>query len=123
MLYNIPFYCISYFIHHSSSNGHLGCFYLLAIANIAALNTGKQLSIEFLLSVFGGYILRSGIAESYGNSMGFPSSSAVRICLEYRSCSFDPWVGKIPWRRAWQPTTIFLHGEAHGQRSLVGCIP
>ena len=36
---------------------------------------------------------------------------------------FDPWVGKIPWRRAWQPTPILLPGESHGQRSLVGCGP
>ena len=34
-----------------------------------------------------------------------------------------PWVGKIPQRRAWQPTPIFLPGEFHGQRSLVGCSP
>ena len=33
---------------------------------------------------------------------------------------FDPWVGKIPWRRKWQPTPLFLSGESHGQRSLVG---
>ena len=32
---------------------------------------------------------------------------------------FDPWVGKIPWRRAWLPTPLFLPGESHGQRSLV----
>ena len=31
---------------------------------------------------------------------------------------FSPWVGKIPWRRAWQPTPVFLPGESHGQRSL-----
>jgi len=31
---------------------------------------------------------------------------------------FDPWVRKIPWRRAWQPTPVFLPGESHGQRSL-----
>ena len=31
-----------------------------------------------------------------------------------------PWVGKIPWRRAWQPTPIFSPGESHGQKSLVG---
>ena len=36
---------------------------------------------------------------------------------------FDPWVGKIPWRRAWQPTPVFLPGESHGQRSLVGYSP
>ena len=33
---------------------------------------------------------------------------------------FDPWVGKISWRRKWQPTPVFLPGEFHGQRSLVG---
>ena len=33
---------------------------------------------------------------------------------------FNPWVRKIPWRRKWQPTPVFLPGESHGQRSLVG---
>ena len=33
---------------------------------------------------------------------------------------FDPWMGKIPWSRKWQPTPVFLPGESHGQRSLVG---
>ena len=37
--------------------------------------------------------------------------------------SSDPWVGKIPWRREWLPTPVFLLGEFHGQRSLVGCSP
>ena len=36
---------------------------------------------------------------------------------------FDPWVGKTPWRREWQPTPVFLLGEFHGQRSLVGYSP
>ena len=36
---------------------------------------------------------------------------------------FDPWVGKIPWRRAWHPTAVFLPGESRGQRSLAGCGP
>ena len=31
---------------------------------------------------------------------------------------FDPWVGKIPWRRPWQPTSVFFPGESYGQRSL-----
>ena len=34
-----------------------------------------------------------------------------------------PWVGKMPWRRAQPPTPVFLPGESHGQRSLVGCSP
>ena len=35
----------------------------------------------------------------------------------------DPWIGENPWRRAWQPTPVFLNGESHGQRSLVGYSP
>ena len=36
---------------------------------------------------------------------------------------FNPCVGKIPWRRVWQPTPVFLTGEFHGQRSLTGYNP
>ena len=36
---------------------------------------------------------------------------------------FDPWVGKIPWRRKWQPTPVFLPEKSHGWRSLVGYSP
>ena len=38
-------------------------------------------------------------------------------CKRHRS---DPWVGKIPWSRKWQPTPVFLPGEFHRQRSLGG---
>ena len=34
-----------------------------------------------------------------------------------------PWVRKIPWRRKWQPTPVFVPGESHGQRSLAGYCP
>ena len=46
----------------------------------------------------------------------------VRICLQCGKNGFNPWVRKIPWRRAWQPTPVFLPGESHGQRSLEGYI-
>ena len=36
---------------------------------------------------------------------------------------FDSWVGKIPWKRKWTPTPVFLTGESHGQRSLAGYSP
>ena len=45
------------------------------------------------------------------------------ICLQRRRSGFDPWVGKISWRRKWPPTPVFLPGEFHGQRSLVGYNP
>ena len=40
-----------------------------------------------------------------------------------RRPGFDPWVRKIPWRRKWQPTSVFLPGKFHGQRSLGGYSP
>ena len=59
--------------------------------------------------------------------MGFSSDasgeeSACR-CRRHKRRGFDPWVGKIPWRRELQPTPVFLPGESHGQRSLVGYSP
>ena len=44
----------------------------------------------------------------------------VKTHLKYGRPGFDPWIGKIPWRRKWQPTLIFLPGELHGQRILAG---
>ena len=40
-----------------------------------------------------------------------------------RKCRFDPWVRKIPWRRKWLSTPVFLPVKFHGQRSLAGYIP
>ena len=59
--------------------------------------------------------------------MGFPGSAGGKEstcqCRKHRRLAFDPWVGKIPWRRAWQPTPEFLPGKPHGLRSLVGYGP
>ena len=41
------------------------------------------------------------------------------VCLQSGRPGFDPWDGKIPWRRKWQPTPVLLPGKSHGQRSLV----
>ena len=55
---------------------------------------------------------------------GFPGGSdGKKICLQCRRPWFDPWVGKIPWRREWKPTPVFWPRESHGQRSLVGYSP
>ena len=43
--------------------------------------------------------------------------------IQCRRPRFDPWVGKIPWRRKWQPTPVFLPGKFHGWRSMVGYSP
>ena len=52
------------FFIHSSVDGHLGCFHVLAIVNSAAMNNGTHVSLSILVS--SGYMLRSGIAGSYG---------------------------------------------------------
>ena len=45
------------------------------------------------------------------------SEESTCQCWRHRRCEFDPWVGKTPWRRKWQPTPVFLPGESHGRRS------
>ena len=54
--------------------------------------------------------------------MGFPGGSDSKESACGRP-GFDPWVGKFPWRRKWQPTPVFLPGESQGQRSLAGYCP
>ena len=44
-------------------------------------------------------------------------------CSGCKRCRFYPWVRKIPWRKKQQPTSVFLLGKSHGQRSLVGYSP
>ena len=59
-----------------------------------------------------------GILHSYSVN-GFPWwLSSKASSSQNRRCRFSPWVGKIPWRRKWQPTPVFLPGESHGRRSL-----
>ena len=52
-----------------------------------------------------------------------PKKKKKESACQCRRCRFDPWVRKIPWRRKWQPTPVFLPGELHGQRSLAGYSP
>ena len=49
--------------------------------------------------------------------------SQLRFHLQCRRLGFDSWVRKIPWRRKWQLTPVFLPGKSHGQRSLGGYSP
>ena len=56
-------------------------------------------------------------------SLGFSSGpNGKESACQCRRHGFNPWVGKIPWSRKWQPTLVFLPGKFHGQRSLAGYI-
>ena len=48
-------------------------------------------------------------------------TQTVKCLPTVRETWFDPWAKKIPWRRKWQPTPVFLPGESQGQQGLVGC--
>jgi len=54
--------------------------------------------------------------------MGFPGGASGKVpasrCRRPKRLGFDPGVGKLPWRRAWQPSPVSFPGESHGQRSL-----
>ena len=72
------------------------------------------------------FIAEHGVSFLVG-PMGFPGGASGKEptcqCRRHKRHSFHPWVGKIPWRRAWQLTPVFLPGESHGQRNLVGYSP
>ena len=56
--------------------------------------------------------------------LGFSGgASGKESACQCRRCRFSPWVKKIPWRRKWQTTPVFLPGKFHGQRSRVGYSP
>ena len=58
---------------------------------------------------------------------GFPGGTSDKEpgcqCRRCKRLRFDPYARKIPWRREWEPTPVFLPGDSHGQRSLVGYSP
>ena len=55
--------------------------------------------------------------------VGFPGGAKIKNLPNNVANSFDALVGKIPWRRKWQPTPVFLPRKSRGQRGLVGYSP
>ena len=93
----------------------------------------KQFSI-LLIQLYTSYLLwaahllslptKDMSKEKLGAKQGLPWwISGKEPIWRCRRHGFDPWTGKIPWRRKWQPTSVFLPGETHGQRNLVGYTP
>ena len=77
--------------------------------------SSERPSTYWLLSLREGFPGGTSGKEPTCQCRGWSSQSQRR-----KRCGFDPWVGKIPCRRAWQPTPVFLPGKSHGQRSLTG---
>ena len=60
------------------------------------------------------------ICGHFKSPSGSGSKESACQCRRHRRYGFDPWVRKIPWRRKWQPTPVFLPGKSPGQKSLEG---
>ena len=74
------------FLIHSSADGHLGCFHVLAMINSAAMNVGVHMSLSDVVSLV--CMPRSGIAGSYGRSIsssppGFPRAPLLPFVLPH----------------------------------------
>ena len=93
------------FFIHPSTHGHLGCLHVLAILS------------NFMMSIFVTWLITRSLT---GSGSGKETTCQ---CRRRKRRGFDSWVGKIPWRRKWQSTPVFLPGEFHGWRTLVGYSP
>ena len=94
------------FFMHSSIDGRLGSFHVLAILHSAYL----PLFLCDLASVF--------TFQSFAGG----SDGKIACCQCWRP-KFNPWVGRIPWRRKWQTTPVPLSGKFHERRKLIGYSP
>ena len=86
----------------------------------------SKYSVEFLILYRRPLLIFYFIGSSV-YMLGFPGGTSGKEtacqCRRCKRCSFNPWVGKMPWKRAWQPTPVFLPGGSHGQRNLAHYSP
>ena len=95
----------------------------------------SQVQVQRTVRRRGAFEARSGSKVGQGPVLFFPRSyfwgfpggasgkESACQCRRYKRGGFNAWVKKIPWRRKWQPTPVFLPGKSHGQRSLAGYRP
>ena len=104
------------------SNAHLCRFFLTLTGSWANLLVRLQAPSWAHVRTSASSHERHSINDSPASFWGFPGIARVKESARQRRrhkrCRFDPWIQKIPWRRKWQPTPIFLPGEPQGQRRL-----
>ena len=106
--------------------GMVGTLYLCSTASVAPAGLWKAGGGGRCQLGPRGPLVRNtrGLCASWASSQGFPGGTSGKEsscrCRRHGGLSFHSWVGKIPWRRKWQPTPVFLPGEFCGQRSLAG---
>ena len=127
----------------AAQNKHFYCFYIVFWNTVAHfLNPPGSIASTFLsptVCPWCGDLAWKGVQGGlFWGSMRHPASGtlglqqASQVVLVIKnlpanagdmSPGFDPWVSKIPWRKAWQPSPVILPRESHGQSSLVGYSP
>ena len=96
---------------------------MLSDRTLAAFQVYFSVLLINYYKVIGKYGLSSCLSYTWASQVALISGKEP---CQYRRCrrrGFNPGVGKIPWRRAQQPTPVFLPGEPHGQRSLASYSP
>ena len=105
-------------------NTGVGCHFLLQCMKVKSESEAAQscptLSDPMDCSLPGSSVHGFSRQEYWS---GVPLPSPTSQYRRPKRHKFDPWVRKIPWKRAWQPTLVFWPGESHGQRSLAGYSP
>ena len=122
--------------HSPSWRGHATTFWLPQLELSGSAGQTEQYKHGcprfWLVQPFLAFVLNGKQEEPMGREfrkgcVGFPGGSSGKEptcqCRRLKRRRLDPWDRKTPWRRAWQPSPIFLPGEPHGQRSLVGYSP
>ena len=113
----LQFQCsLCHFIYYSVLWG-LGCFVFYILWSTVQLLITHDFNNHF--SAFKCFLTEVFDYGRYGASGKEPSCQ----CRRHKRHRFDSCLGKIPWKRKWQPTPVFSPGEAHGQMSLEGCSP
>ena len=111
--------------------------YHLILLTVLWVLLGESAGLVQLSSSLSGFLMHLWLASgetiarwfsmTSATYLGFPGGSCGKepACQfrKQKRCWFNSWVGKVPWRRAWQSTPVFLPGESLGQRSLADYSP
>ena len=115
---------------HCSMSGSNCCF--LTYIQISQ-KTGKVVWYSHLCKSFPPFVVIHTVkafalvseaeVDAFCNYLAESCDESAWQCRRCKRCGFEPWLRKLPWRRKWQPTPVFLPGKCYGQRSLAGCSP
>jgi len=126
--FSVPGFSLRYYITfscHFSLDSWLWQFLRcsLFLMTLSVLRSPGQVFCRIFLNLDLSDVSLAWLDSGYGVFWRLPWwLSGKELFCQCRRHRFHPWVRKIPQRRKWQPTPVFLPGKSHGQRSLAGCI-